>query len=93
MDKMKETRPEISLEIDSKGKKILHIPSDELGCCICKDKDWKEWYYCEQDKKVYCRACIANRKGCIQREEHIDWNIDMVKVIDMSKILKKGDKK
>lgn len=75
--------------IDEKEKRILSVTNEkEITCCTCKEREWQKLYFCEQDKKLYCRNCLSKGKGCIARmnkhtlvdNEHIDYKIDMVEI-------------
>ena len=66
--------------------RTLECLEEDLGCCICNEKDWRTWHYCEQDDRIYCYNCASTiQKSChIQNNkwnEHNDWKIKMVKII------------
>lgn len=70
------------LDIDKDGVRILICTEDELGCSICRSKDNpQDWYYCEQEKRIYCRNCIDMGFTCRIYYDHHDWKIDYVKIV------------
>lgn len=46
----------------------------EAICAGCKIAESDGWYYCEQDKKLYCKRCACSKgnNSCVNKWDHQD---------------------
>jgi len=68
--------PDCRLDFGDRGERILVVFNNRNKCAVCGEKDWRKWYYCEQDRVIYCRKCIKKHHS---RQPHIDYKIDAVR--------------
>lgn len=71
----------MKFEITPNGGRILTLQDKEMVCSVCGTKKAKQWYMCEQEKKLYCKQCLFT-EGCKYKGniEHIDHLIDSVRL-------------
>lgn len=68
------------LMIDTHNKRTLEVEKSLLVCFHCEQRDVREWFFCEINKKPLCIDCARNaQKRCsVHEDNHCDWKIDHI---------------